>query len=76
MKYKPYKVDDLVSLPEAAELRNCSHQAISQLVEKNRFTVREISGHKYLSKREVTAYQPADTGRPRKRKEKKAPVKM
>ncbi len=75
MKYKPYKIDDLVSLPEAADLRNCSHQAISELVKKERFTVCEISGHKYLSKREILEYKPASTGRPRKQKEKKVPLK-
>jgi len=68
MKFKPYKIDDLVSLPQAADLRNCSHQAISELVKKDRFTVCEISGHTYLSKREVLAYKPATTGRPRKKK--------
>jgi predicted DNA-binding protein YlxM (UPF0122 family) len=68
MRYKPYIVEDLISLPEAADLRNCSHQAISELVKKNRFIVREISGHKYLSKREVVEYEPAATGRPRKKK--------
>jgi hypothetical protein len=75
MKYTPYKIDDLVSLPEAADLRNCSHQAISELVKKDRFTVCEISGHKYLSKKEVLAYEPAATGRPRKQKEKKVSLK-
>ena len=75
MKYTPYNIDDLVSLPEAADLRKCSHQAISELVKKDRFVVREISGHKYLSKREVLAYEPANTGRPRKQKEKKIRVK-
>jgi len=67
MPPKAKKIDDFVSLPEAAEIRNCSHQAISELVKKDRFTVYEISGHKYLSKKEVRAYQPAATGRPRKK---------
>jgi hypothetical protein len=68
-------IDDLISVPKAADLRNCSYQAMAELVKKDRFTVREISGHKYLSKREVLAYEPADTGRPRKQKEKKVPLK-
>jgi hypothetical protein len=71
MENKNTDIDDLISLPEAAGLRGCSHQAISELVKKDRFTVREISGHKYLSKREVLAYEPAATGRPRKKKGKK-----
>ena len=75
MKKTSYYVNDLISLPEAADIRKCSHQAISELVKKDRFTVSEISGHKYLSKREVLAYEPAATGRPRKQKEKKIPVK-
>ncbi|HEX7510572.1 MAG TPA: hypothetical protein VF335_04680 [Chitinivibrionales bacterium] len=69
MHAKHNKIHDFVSLPEAAEIRNCSHQAISELVKKDRFTVYEISGHKYLSKKEVQDYKPATTGRPRKQEE-------
>ena len=68
MEKKLSAINDLISLPEAAGLRKCSHQAITELVRKDRFTVREISGHKYLSKREVLSYEPAATGRPRKQK--------
>lgn len=67
MRTKTKKIDHFVSLPEAAEIRKCSHQAISELVNKDRFTVYEISGHKYLSKKEVETYKAAGTGRPRKK---------
>jgi predicted DNA-binding protein YlxM (UPF0122 family) len=69
--YKINKVDDLVSLSEAAKLRGCSHQAISELVKKDRFTVYEISEHVYLSKKEVEGYTGAAMGRPRKTKSQK-----
>ncbi len=62
------KPGDFISLSEAAKIRGCSHQAISELVKKNRFKIFMISGHVHLSRKEVTAYKPVNTGRPPKKK--------
>ncbi len=67
------KIPELVSLTEAAKIRNTTHQAVLELVNKERFTVYEISDHVYLSKREVSDYKPARAGRPKKQKEKNGP---
>jgi predicted DNA-binding protein YlxM (UPF0122 family) len=54
-------LDDLVSQSEAARLRGISRQAISDLVSRGRLTVYEISDKKFLSKKEVLAYEDGRT---------------
>jgi hypothetical protein len=68
MKSRRSDAKGLISLTEAAAIRGVSHQAISELVRKGRFTTTEISGHIFLTKEEVQSYKPALTGRPRRNK--------
>jgi hypothetical protein len=62
------KIDpsELVSQPEAAKMRGVSIQAIHELMKRGRLTVVEISGKRFLLKKEVEAFEPHRTGRPRK----------
>jgi predicted DNA-binding protein YlxM (UPF0122 family) len=68
MAIKSDKTADFISLSEAAKIRKCSHQAISELVKKGRFKTFMISGHVHLSRKEVMSYEPVNTGRPAKKK--------
>ena len=62
------KIDlsELVSQREAAEMRGVTVQAIHFLVQRGRFTTVEVSGKKFLLRKEVEAYMPDVGGRPRK----------
>jgi hypothetical protein len=64
------KIDlsELVSIPEAAKMRGVSNQAISKLMQRGRLTTIEISGKKFLLRKEVEAFKPDVGGRPRKDK--------
>ena len=64
------KIDlsELVSIPEAAKMRGVSNQAISKLMQRGRLTTIEISGKKFLLRKEVEAFEPDVGGRPRKDK--------
>jgi predicted DNA-binding protein YlxM (UPF0122 family) len=68
MTTKSDKAVDFISLSEAAKIRKCSHQAISELVKKGRFKTFMISRHVHLSRKEVLSYEPVNTGRPPKKK--------
>ena len=54
---KKIDFDDLISQKEAAELRQVSRSAISDLVKRNRLEVIEVGGKKFLSKKEVLAFE-------------------
>lgn len=71
------KVDlrELVSQKEAAEIRKVSVQAIHHLLKRGRFTIIEISGKKFLLRKEIEAFQPDVGGRPRKKTEGKTITK-
>jgi predicted site-specific integrase-resolvase len=62
------KIDlsELVSQREAAEMRGVSIQAINKLMKRGRLTVIEVSGKRFLLRKEVEAFEPNITGRPRK----------
>ena len=57
---------ELVSQREAAQMRGVSIQAIHELIKRGRFNTVEISGRQYLLRKEVEAFVPRRTGRPRK----------
>lgn len=61
------KVDprELVSQKVAAEIRKVSVQAIHHLMKRGRFTIVEISGKKFLMRKEVETFQPDVGGRPK-----------
>ena len=62
------KIDlsELVSQQEAAEMRGVSIQAIGDLMKRGRFTVILVGGKRLLLRKEVEAFVPRRTGRPRK----------
>ena len=62
------KIDlgELVSQQEAAEMRGVSTQAIHHLMKRGRFTVILVGGKRLLLRKEVEAFKPNITDRPRK----------
>lgn len=58
--------DELVSQQVAAKMRGLASQTINKLMKRGRFTVIEISGIRFLLRKEVEAYKPSVGGRPRK----------
>jgi len=62
------KIDlsELVSQQEAAKMRRVSFQAISDLMKRGRLTVILVGGKRLLLRKEVEAFVPRRTGRPRK----------
>jgi len=62
------KIDlsELVSQREAAKMRGVTTQAINKLMQRGRLTVIEVSGKRFLLRKEVEAFEPNITGRPRK----------
>jgi hypothetical protein len=69
------KIDlsELVSQREAADMRRVSIQAINKLMKRGRLTVIEVSGKRFLLRKEVEAFEPNITGRPRKDSAAKSP---
>jgi hypothetical protein len=55
---------DLVTQAEAARIRGVSREAIYGLVAREKLTVIEIGGQKFLRRSEVENYQPQPGGRP------------
>lgn len=51
------KISDLISQKEAAELRETTRSAISDLVKRNRLRVIKVGGKKFLSRTEVLAFE-------------------
>jgi len=66
--FSQMKIDlsEVVSQREAAKMRGVSIQAIHKLMKRGRFTVIEVSGKRFLLRKEVEAFVPRRTGRPRK----------
>jgi excisionase family DNA binding protein len=66
--FSQMKIDlsELISVPEAAEMRGVSNQAIHQLMKRGRLTAIEVGGRKFLLRKEVEAFVPDVGGRPRK----------
>jgi excisionase family DNA binding protein len=62
------KIDlsELVSIKEASEIRGVSTQAIYELIKRGRLTVIKVGGKKFTLRKEVEAFTPNITGRPRK----------
>jgi len=67
---------DLISISDAARLRNVSHQAILDLMKRGKLVHVEVGGRKFLRRSEVENYEPSKGGRPAKKATaKKAPKK-
>jgi predicted DNA-binding protein YlxM (UPF0122 family) len=59
--------DDLITIPNAAKLRGVSHQSIYDLIRRNKMTVTEIDGVKFLKRDEVLNFVKSKGGRPKKK---------
>ena len=59
MKIDP---DDLLTVGEAAKLRNVTHQAISHLVRMRRIRTVNIRGRAYILLRDIETYSPLKPG--------------
>lgn len=61
--------DDLITLKEAAELREYADvSGITRLINRGHVRVYELYGRKLLSRAELLAYEPSKGGRPIKKK--------
>jgi excisionase family DNA binding protein len=59
---------DLITITEAARLREVSHQAILNLIRRGRLNVIELGGRKFLRRSEVVNFEALLGGRPAKKK--------
>ena len=59
-------MDDLISIAEAARLREVSHAAIRGLIDRGRLPVQVIGGRRFVRRSDVRAFKPEKGGRPRK----------
>jgi excisionase family DNA binding protein len=59
-------LNELLSIPEAAEIRGVSTQAIHHLMKRGRLTIVKVGRRRFLLKKEVEAFEPLPVGRPRK----------
>jgi excisionase family DNA binding protein len=73
---KGVRVEDLISLAEAARLRGVSRQAIDDLVKRGKLATVEIAGRRLVSRQDVNAYEPELGGRPHKAVEGKVQGKV
>ncbi len=60
---------DLITVTEAARVREVSHQAILNLVRRGRLTAIELGGRKFLRRSEVVNFEALPGGRPSKKKQ-------
>jgi excisionase family DNA binding protein len=60
-------MDDLISISEAARIRNVSHSAIQDLIERGRLEAVSVAGRRLLRRAEVENFQPEPIGRPRRK---------
>lgn len=60
--------NDWISIPQAAEIRGTSRQAMTKLVIKKRFKTIIIGGYTLVNRKDVENFEPVNTGRPPKRK--------
>jgi len=60
------ELSEVVSIKEASEMRGVSTQAVYDLIKRGRLTIVKVSGRKFLLRKEVEAFEPNITGRPRK----------
>ena len=59
-------LNDLISIADAAQIREVSYQAIQDLIKRGKLNVTEIAGRKLLSRRQVESYKSESGGRPAK----------
>jgi hypothetical protein len=64
-------LENLISQAEAARLRGVTRAAIADLIKRERFTVVEVGGTKFLKRSEVLAFEKDKPGPREKQKPKK-----
>ena len=62
------KLTDLISQKEAAEIRGVSIQAIHYLIKSGRLQGIKVGEKTFVLRKEVEAFEPKRTGRPKKKK--------
>ena len=62
------ELSDLISISEAARVRDVSHTAIQDLIKRGKLTSITIGGRQFLRRSEVERFQPESVGRPPKAK--------
>lgn len=60
-------LSDLISISEAARVREVSHSAIQDLIKRGKLSSVEIGGRRFVSRGEVESYVPEPVGRPSKK---------
>lgn len=61
-------LDNLISISEAARIRQVSHTAIQDLIKREKLSAIKIGGRQFLRRSEVESFQPESVGRPPKAK--------
>jgi excisionase family DNA binding protein len=61
-------LSDLISISEAARVREVSHTAIQDLIKRGKLSSVEIGGRRFVSRSEVESYVPEPIGRPSTKK--------
>jgi excisionase family DNA binding protein len=61
--------DEWISQAEAARIRGVTRQAIAKLVKAKRIRTMSLGGHTLIHRGDLSRYQPAKAGRPRRRDE-------
>ena len=59
---------ELISISEAARIREVSHTAIQDLIKRGKLTAIIVGGRRLLTRGEVESFQPESVGRPPKAK--------
>ena len=57
---------DLISISEAARVRDVSHAAIQDLIRRGKLSPVEVGGRRFVRRSDVENYQPEPIGRPPK----------
>ena len=58
---------DLISISEAARVRDVSHAAIQDLIRRGKLSPIKVGGRRFVRRSDVENYQPEPIGRPSKR---------
>ena len=57
-------LDDLLTVTQAAEVRNVTRQAINHLIREGKLPVVEIAGKRFVKRSDVMSFEPDKGGRP------------
>jgi excisionase family DNA binding protein len=66
MKMRRVDPDELLTVTQAAKVRNVTRQAIDFLIRKGQIEVIEIAGKRFIRRSALSTYKPKPGGRPPK----------